>query len=494
MRPIKILPLAILVLGCATANAKSTQAFTVRPTMLLQENEGWGTSLCWWANMCGRWSDEKVDSIVDWLVSPDGLNFNIFRYNIGGGDDPLNRHCVPHHMGERGGKGLRAEMEGFKDSTNGSYVWSRDAAQRKIMLKIRERRPDAIFEAFSNSCPYYMTYSGCVGGNDNAGKDNLRPEYYDEFAHYLVDVCKHYKEAYGIEFKTLDPFNEPMTDYWYRSGSQEGCHFDVASQWAFLRVLKPILDASGLRTVISASDETNTMTSAQVLEDYRSSGMLDMVAQWNTHTYSADSASRTRIAAMSRGAGKMLWMSETGGGGRGFAGNLNLAQRLIDDERQLRPDAWIDWQYVDEGDGEWSLVHANFHKQTFHKMKSYYVRQQVTRFIRQGYTFVESALSNTLAAVNPQRDTLVLVTINRDDEGKPMEARLEAVSPQPQVTGYVTTAHLQLAPYDGASVVHRPQRRGGGTAIRYHMPAQSILTLIIPLAGQGGKDGLNHHQ
>ena len=133
--------------------------------------------------MCGKWDDKKIDQIVEWLVSPTGLNYNIFRYNIGGGDDPLNRHCTLHHMGK--GKGLRAEMEGFKDSTEDVYHWDRDAAQRKIMLKIRERRPDAIFEAFSNSAPYYMTFSGCVAGNVNGGDDNLRPEYYEEFAHYL---------------------------------------------------------------------------------------------------------------------------------------------------------------------------------------------------------------------------------------------------------------------------------------------------------------------
>ena len=57
------------------------------------------------------------------------------------------------------------------------------------MLKIKEKRPDAIFEAFSNSCPYYMTYSGCCAGHTDASADNLKPEYYEAFAHYLVDVC-----------------------------------------------------------------------------------------------------------------------------------------------------------------------------------------------------------------------------------------------------------------------------------------------------------------
>jgi len=45
------------------------------------------------------------------MTSSTGLNYKYFRYNIGGGDDPENKNCTPHHMGN--GKGLRAEMEGF---------------------------------------------------------------------------------------------------------------------------------------------------------------------------------------------------------------------------------------------------------------------------------------------------------------------------------------------------------------------------------------------
>lgn len=202
--------------------------------------------------MCGKWSDDKIDEIVEWMVSPTGLNYNIFRYNIGGGDDPLNTNCDPHHMAK--GKGLRAEMEGFQDEPGGEYHWDRDEAQRKIMLKIKEKRPDAIFEAFSNSAPWWMTYSGCCAGNTSLFKDNLKPEYYDDFAHYLVDVCKHYKDTYGIEFKTLEPFNEPALNTWRANGEQEGCYFSTASQVNFLKVLSPILKESGLNTIISSAD------------------------------------------------------------------------------------------------------------------------------------------------------------------------------------------------------------------------------------------------
>ena len=441
-------------------------SYLVFPTTRLQENEGWGVSLCWWANMCGKWSDKKIDQLIDWLVSPTGLNYNIFRYNIGGGDDPENRHCTPHHMGS--GKGLRAEMEGFKDSSDDDYHWDRDAAQRKIMLKIKEKRPDAIFEAFSNSAPYYMTYSGCVSGNTNAGSDNLRPEYYEEFAHYLVDVCKHYKEEYGIEFKTLEPFNEPNTSYWGANGGQEGCHFGFSSQIAFLRVLAPILAESGLSTIISAADETN------VFQEYEKAGILKLVGQWNTHTYSASNPARAQFGTLARAAEKHLWMSEVGSGGSGIGGNLNLMQKLMDDVRYILPTAWIDWQYVEENGDQWCTVRGSFSQQTFERVKSYYVHQHLTRFIPAGYSFIPSTCPSTLAALSSTADTLVLVALNTEASAVRHTARLLSAEPDiSQVKAYLTSSSKSLATFRSHNIQD--------DTLSFELPAQSIVTFIIPI-------------
>ena len=387
MRLRSIIILLLVAFSSRAAN------YSIDTQQVQQHWDGWGVSLCWWAGQCGKWDDEKIDEIIDWLVSPEGLNYSHFRYNIGGGDDPQNRNCELHHMGK--GKGLRAEMEGFKDFTGDQYHWERDSAQRKILLKIKEKRPDAVFEAFSNSCPYYMTYSGCVAGNKEAGKDNLKPEYYEEFAHYLVDICKHYKDQYGIEFKTLEPFNESATNYWYQNGSQEGCHFDYQSQIAFLRVLAPILQASGLSTIISASDETSVEHSIRAFRAYQEAGVLSLVGQWNTHTYQ---------------------MSETGSGGRGIEGNLKLAQRLLDDVRYLKPEAWFDWQYMEEWGDQWCLINGSFRRQFYQKVKNYYIRQHCSRFIKHGYDILYTDCPQTLAAANASRDTLILVLLNEGDE------------------------------------------------------------------------------
>ena len=458
------------------SGSQDTLRYEVNPQMVRQHFEGWGVSLCWWAGQCGKWDDEKIDEIVTWLVCPEGLNYNIFRYNIGGGDDPRNRHCEQHHMGK--GKGLRAEMEGFKDSIGDIYHWERDAAQRKMMLKIKEKRPDAIFEAFSNSCPYYMTYSGCVAGHQDGGKDNLRPEYYEAFAHYLVDVCKHYKDEYGIEFKTLAPFNESATNYWYANGSQEGCHFDYDSQIKFIQVLEPILRKSGLKTVISAADETSVGQAIAGLEHYLSAGADKLVGQWNTHTYGGSIEEKVRYGELTRKTGKRLWMSETGAGGRGIAGNLSLAQRLIDDMRYIQPEAWIDWQYMEEANDQWCTIRGSFAGQTYEKVKNYYVRQQCSRFIRQGYDIIATDCRQSLAAVSANRDLLVIVALNQDTASKTHIIDLSRFCKKPDssnIRAYRTSASENLS--DVSKSVNLDSNN-----LILELPLQSITTLVVKLA------------
>ena len=450
----------------------SAKTFTIDLTQRQQTCEGWGVSLCWWANMCGRDSTQQLDSLIDWLVSPEGLNYNIFRYNIGGGDDPQWSHCQPHHFCfPRSGKGYRAEMEGFQDERGGAYHWERDEAQIRILRLIKQKRPDAVFEAFSNSAPWWMTISGCNGGNRRATDDNLNPEYFEDFARYLVDVCVHMKEAYGIEFATLDPFNEPVTDYWHASGSQEGCHVSTESQIAFLRVLAPMLQASGLRTCISASDETNVHQSVLDLQAYRDAGILPLVGQWNTHTYVGSANDKRELGALTRDLGIRLWQSETGDGGRGIEGNLKMARRLVEDVRLLQPAAWLDWQYVEEGSDQWSLVRCNHTWNRYERHANYYVRQHFSRYIPAGYTFVSADVPDALAAISPDGATLMLVVVHASADSAAISLQLPSgfrIAQCVQTTASAFARRLPDVPVR-RSVASLPQ------------PASSITTVVMKL-------------
>ena len=447
----------------------------INPAQRQQTLEGWGISLCWWANMCGKWDDRKLDDILQLLTSEDGLNYNIFRYNIGGGDAPS------HYNGHMcNGKGKRAEMEGFKAGENTGYDWTKDAGQRKVLQKIKEVRPDAIFEAFSNSPPYWMTYSGCSAGNSDAGKDNLKPAYYDQFCDYLIEVCKHFKDEYGIEFKTLDPFNEPNTNYWGANGGQEGCHFDPASQVKLIRVLYPKLAKSGLKTVISACDETSVPTAINELNLYRKEGdIIPMLGQFNVHTYGGNVMDKSNLRDLIFETKLPFWMSETGAGGTGIAGNLSMAQRLFDDMNYLLPQAWVDWQYMEEANDQWCLIRGNFANQTYNIVKNCYVRMQVTRFIKKGYTLLSTGKSDLLAAISPDGTELVVVMLNTNTSDKLINLDLSMLKNLSSTASlYVTNSKYDCKKMSDIEIENHQ--------LNYRMGAQEISTVIIKMDKSDG--------
>lgn len=93
--PIARLVGASLILGGvaapATINAEDPGVpITIRidPSYQQPEFQGWGTSLVWFANVTGGYPDEIRDTLVDMLFGAEGLDLNIARYNVGGGNAP----------------------------------------------------------------------------------------------------------------------------------------------------------------------------------------------------------------------------------------------------------------------------------------------------------------------------------------------------------------------------------------------------------------------
>jgi len=453
------------------------------PERSYQSIEGWGSSLCWWAHMIGQWEDEeKIDEIVDLITSPEKLNMNVFRYNIGGGDDPshYSTENEPGHMAN--GKGVRAEMEGFKPGEHSDYDWTADAGQRKILLKIKEKRPDAVFEAFSNSAPYWMTYSGCSAGNHQANQDNLKPEYYDQFCDYLIEVCRHYRDEYGVEFRTLEPFNESSSNYWGYMGSQEGCHFDIDSQIALIRILHERLQASGLDIDISAADESLLWQAINGLQAYIAEGdIIAKLGQFNTHTYGGSKQEKKQLENLVKQTGLRFWQSETGPIGIEPSGvdaetnlenNLNLTQRMFDDLYLMKPEAWLDWQLFEEHNSTWCQLRGSFEQESFYPVKNFYVRMQVTRFIKQGYTLVESNHPGVLTALNPAGTELVIVMLNTTDDAKAFNLDLSAFHETAESAQLFRTSYAEDCKQLQATPVSNQN-------LRYNAPAMSISTFIV---------------
>jgi O-glycosyl hydrolase len=383
--------------------ATGTTLVVVNPGVHHQTFEGWGTSLCWWANHVGGWGATGRNAVVDAVVDPvTGLGYNVFRYNIGGGDDPTH-----HHMGQY------KQMPGFEPSS-GTWDWTADANQRAILQRIVQVGSGVILEAFSNSPPYWMTKSGCASGNTD-GSNNLKDDSYDAFADYLTEVVKHYRDSFGITFRTLEALNEPNATWWTANGGQEGCHFSPSNQQTIIKAVGAALTAKGLTgTTVSASDENSIDDGYNNMKGFDAATLAAM-SQMNVHTYAG--SMRTNLRALATSKGKRLWQSESGPLNQTLNDDteaaLFMAGRIITDLRDLQAEAWVDWQSGDPSTN-WASFSLNDTQQSWSPLKRFYMHAGFSRYIRPGATFVDVNDTDMVAAVSADGDSLVIVARNGD--------------------------------------------------------------------------------
>lgn len=417
-----------IVLCCPVLAGAVTVA--VDASRAVKSFEGWGTSLCWWGNVIGNYPEKTCDSIVSLLFDTSGLGLNILRYNIGGGEPASHNHM-----------GAGREIEGYKTTESSTYDWKRDAAQRKVMLSAKSKidKNHFIAEAFSNSPPWWMTNSGCASGGKN-GASNLKSNYYKAFADYLTDVVKHFKDEWGVTFRTLEPFNEPISDWWKENGGQEGCHFSRNEQMTLIKDVSVKLQEKNLTTEIAASDETGYNETIDTYNAFNTT-TRSLISQINTHGYSGTKRREIRDVALRDK--KRVWQSELDGSGAAkpfdvWAHNhndivpgLDIAERFIKDLKELQADAIIFWQIVESEQAQislnknWGCIHADFNGgEKFYLTKKYYSVKQFTKFIRPGSTLLDVSNADAVAFISASNDKLIIVQRNATDADVNYEYKL----------------------------------------------------------------------
>ena len=442
----------------------------VDPQFRRQRLEGWGGSLCWWANIVGGWPEKAQEEICTWITSPSGLNMNLFRFNIGGGDAPGH-----DHMRKDG-----ATMPGYRSAPGAAYNLNADAHQRAIALRLKAKCPGAIFEAFANSPPWWMTKSGCASGHTN-GATNLRENAYADFADYLTEVVRHYRDADHLVFRTLEPMNEPDANWWKALGKQEGCGFSVNKQILLVRAVHEKLSAKGLlaQTQISAMDANSLDACWRAMsgkDGYAANRVLPLVSQINTHSYFG--SRRQELAQFATQQQKRLWQSESGPlhvAEKGLANHLVMAQRIITDLRELGAVAWLDWQLVSHRDSHWGLITADYGRQTYRRAKSFYVRMQFSRFFQPGSTVIATTHPATLAALSPAGHSLVVLICHANIEAAQFNLDLSAFP----ALGANAEAFRTSEAEDCQSLGTLPLN---GKTLHLNAPARSVTTVIIPVA------------
>lgn len=405
--------------------------------------EGWGTSLCWFGNRIGASEQTSAEAAQLLCNSKDGLGLNIIRFNIGGGDDPTHTHItrtdskMPGYWGE-----YDAETDTF------TYDYTKDERQRNVLVKMLAENKDLTVEAFSNSPPYFMTESGCTSGTaKNEFADNLKADKYDDFAEYMADVVKYYRESYGINISSVEPMNENGWSISRNGVKQEGCSFiQGESQSKLFLAMDRAMKNNGLQDLTLAGFDQSAPNETITCLDSLSQDALDVLERLDTHTYSTTSSEKLRDRAKEMNLS--LWMSESDGGdiagknaGEMGAG-LALAKRIGRDMYRLQPSAWIIWQAIgsycgsepfdgnsdpatlNQSDldkkGFWGVTYADMDQEKVVLTKKYYAMGQYTRYIKKGDYMIVGDSMNTVS-YDKENNELKVVAVNLTDTAKTMK-------------------------------------------------------------------------
>lgn len=390
--------------------ASYANTYTVDVSKAFQEFDGWGLSLSWWATEIGDWTRTgssgltKREEVMEAIYGKSGLNLNIARYNVGGGDDPSHTHMTDDRNtpGWKGatklGDGEEAPAGSFTGSTGGgegvTYVpndkyffedeegntlnWQDTPDWRQLWVLDwiqKHHEDDLLMEYYSNSPPYWMTKSGCTSGNNkddhkNAKDDlgnnytynqNLPTDNNQAFVDYLLDVYEYLAEQ-GFELGNIQPFNESNNNYWYwyEKGDQEGCHFSSEQQVAITNLLAQGIKERGLDekygTTYNWGDETNTKYAWNAYEKGRknNSQVVDGASRLTYHIYSYDNSTAQRLYRAAQERGQEIYMSEicfTEGSvydPDAMATGFKYTQSILDTVKYDGVDGYVFWQGMED--------------------------------------------------------------------------------------------------------------------------------------------------
>jgi len=489
----------LLALICISGYAESIEV-TVSMDNAIRTNggrwEGWGTSLCWWANRIGYNETLTAKSADLFFDAGKGLGLNIMRYNVGGGDDPTHHHITR----------TDSDVPGWMyidENGERKYDYTADARQLNVVkAAMKAAGQDAYLEIFSNSPPYFMTNSGCSTGNFKAEENNIKDDEYDDFAEYMAHVANHMTREMKLKVKSVSPMNEPNTNYWPAMNyKQEGCHIDAGEAQSKLLVLtKEALNRYGLKDIIlTTSDETNP---GKQIEEIRTltPDARAAINRISVHTYGTNSIHE--MGQLAKDEKINLWMSEVDGNGTAgqnageMAAGLWLAEKIITDIQALEPSAWVLWQVIDthiskEGyqgrrdggplrtqGGYWGTACANHDTGEILLTQKYYAFGQFSRYIRPGATLINCPTdrrSGVKVLAAKDKKNLTLVCTNTTSEPKEVEFNTEGLKLKGQARQIRTSGQFA----DGEHWAESQLPKVSGSILKVILAPNSVTTFVV---------------
>ncbi len=496
--------------------------------VIYQTIDNFAASDAWVTDGIGKhWSEQKKARAAELLFSTTtGIGLSGWRFNIGAGSAITDTDIIPESF-----KWRRAEC--FQQVENAPFDWTRQAGQQYFLRKAKEYNVSDII-AFLNSPPVWATKNGHAQCDTSVGSTNLKNGYEDEFAKFMVEIIKHFRNE-EININYLSPINEPSWD-WNRS-YQEGCRYNNNDIVRVINAVYSELVNQNLADLVEIdAPEVTEYTAALDNDLYQqfsgapvySGGnngrgwgvyrnyiklLLDNTDLSNKignkismHGYFSDNYEdrlttlrdliRQNVDRYKPNA--HIWMSELSilgnsssvrpfvGQGRdlGMMTALHLAKVIQRDLTRMNASAWHWWTAISKEDYKDGLLYTDWNSprdpETLFTSKMLWAMGNYSRFIRPGYKRIK--LNNPSddwdgllgsAYSSPENDKLVLVYVNSSNQATYVNTQFQNLSSGiTTITPYVTSSSDDLA-----------QKNQIGTITNYRMPAKSIVTFVVTLGG-----------
>jgi len=469
-----------------------------------QTIDNFGASDCWSMQKIGAWVTPQKERVADLLFSKEkGIGLSAWRFNLGAG---LNLTTIHHPW---------RTVETF-EVASGEYDWTRQAEERWFLQAAKERGVDQ-FIAFVNSPPGRLTKNGFTNCTDGLGSTNLKSDYENQFATYLVDILKHFRDEWHLSFDYISPVNEPQWEWNYES-NQEGNRASNADIKKIVDELYLKLHDENLETeiiLIESGDlkswyleNTNIGTKygspyGKYLELMTHAEMQPKIGSiFGGHSYRSDRVSTQLVQDRENLAeyftpllnqGWKYWMTEyavldgpEGAGGRGRDLTMNTAldvARVIHyDLTILQASAWQWWTAVSPEDYKDGLIYIDYLKdinsQNIIESKILWALGNFSRYIRPGSVRIKLSGADDKygllgsAYLNPDQNQLIIVFINMSRDTKTISLHVTGFSSQKNIkvlTPYVTSDN----PGDDLKKYHDFDLDS-----IFFMPARSIVTVL----------------
>lgn len=303
--------------------------------------------------------------------------------------------------------------------------------------------------------------------NPTATSNQLKAEYYEEFAESCAAYCKIFKRDVGVDLYGFSIQNEPRFSQSYQS-----CVYNGETMRDVIKVVGARFKKDGIPTKLFLPEDVGWYDGANglvtpTLNDPQARQYLGAVA---THGYAFDGINAGKQDAQTwqnmynwgSPYNLPLWMTETSGFKNTPAGAIEMASAMYTAMRFGNASAWVFWTLSTGTLDEYSLMSS-----AGQKGKRYYVSKQFYRYIRPGAVRIEINATEKdilpLAFTNKDVTTIVLINVGTADKmvkingaGQPSQYKVFRTAADDDCKSYgeVAASDVVLVPAQGVLTLY----------------------------------------